>query len=383
MTRLEKRNEVLRLASEAQNFDLFKALDEQLSGASDLILYGAGNAGRDIVNFIKSCGGGYTVKCFLDRNADKMLEYLGFPVYKPDDARLSADFREKTMVILSLRLPFQKDYDEIEEYLRSLGYKNFANANYMFGLELDYDEEGGVDRKRFAEEAEDIALAFDLMTDEHSDNVFLEVFKAHAEMKYKIPEQSPGMTQYVDVNIPFRFKYRFFVDAGAFTGDTLEDLVKYHELEQYIAFEPDMGNYTKLSLTAEKIHKNIGKVIMLPIGLSDKNGFIRFSALGKENSQIDKFGEQIIQTIRLDDLLKGYDSLMIKMDIEGAEISAINGAKHIITETKPDLAICVYHRISDLWRIPLLLKAWVPEYSFYLRNHYIGTSETVLYATVV
>jgi len=74
---------------------------------------------------------------------------------------------------------------------------------------------------------------------------------------------------------------------------------------------------------------------------------------------------------------------MIKMDIEGAEINALKGAKHIIQYTMPDLAICVYHKISDLWRIPNMLKQWVPEYKFYMRNHKERTLETVLYATMV
>jgi len=382
MTRLEKRNEIIRLAREAKKFDLQKALDEGLDGEKDLILYGAGGVGRNIANLIKTSGR-YYVKCFLDRNADKKPEYLGFPVYKPDDVRLSADFRENALVILSLMLPLQKDYDEIEGYLRSLGYKKFSNANYLLGFGLSYDKEGGVDRKRFAEEAEEIASAFDLMTDEHSEDVFLQIFKAHAEIKYEIAQQSPNMTQYVDVNVPFRFKYRFFIDVGAYIGDTLLDLVKYHNLEQYIAFEPDMGSYAKLSLTAEKFCKNIVKVILFPIGLSDDHEFLRFSALGGGDSKIEEFGEQIVQTARLDDILKGFDRFMIKMDIEGEEISALNGAKQTIIGTKPDLAICVYHRISDLWRIPMMLKAWVPEYSFYLRSHYVGTIETVLYATAV
>jgi len=381
MTSSERRNAILSLAREANNFDLQKTLDEQMSGGKYIVLYGAGNYGRNMANFINASGR-YNVKCFLDRNAEKIIEYLGLPVYEPDDKRLSADFRKNAFVILSLLLLSQKDYDDIEKYLRLLGYTRFANANYMFGMGVINHEET-IDRKLFAEEAEDIALAFDMMTDDHSEDVFLEIFRAHAEIRYKIPEQSPNMTQYVDVNIPFRYKYHSFVDAGAFTGDTLEDLVEHHEIKQYIAFEPDMGSYAKLSLTAEKIEKKIDKAILLPMGLSDRHEFIRFTALGAGSSRIDKSGEQIIQTARLDDLIKGYDGLMIKMDIEGAEISALNGARQIITQTKPDLAICVYHRISDLWRIPLMLKDWVHEYSFYLRSHCSGTFETVLYATVI
>ena len=93
-------------------------------------------------------------------------------------------------------------------------------------------------------------------------------------------------------------------------------------------------------------------------------------------------GRKIIQTVKLDDILKGYSDLVIKMDIEGAELNALYGARRIITETKPELLISVYHKISDLWRIPLLLKKWVPQYRFYLRSYASATIDTVLHAVV-
>ena len=58
------------------------------------------------------------------------------------------------------------------------------------------------------------------------------------------------------------------------------------------------------------------------------------------------------------------------MDIEGFEIPALNGAKRIIKEYKPKLAISAYHKISDLWEIPYLVISSFPEYKdFYFRQH--------------
>jgi len=51
-----------------------------------------------------------------------------------------------------------------------------------------------------------------------------------------------------------------------------------------------------------------------------------------------------------------------------------------IESVGPALAICVYHRFSDLWEIPCLIYSMRPDYRYYLRNYnYLGL-ETVLYA---
>jgi hypothetical protein len=68
------------------------------------------------------------------------------------------------------------------------------------------------------------------------------------------------------------------------------------------------------------------------------------------------------------------------MDIEGAEIEALCGAKECIRAYAPILTICVYHRPSDLWEIPLLIEEILPDgYDMYLRVHeHMGLS-SVLY----
>ena len=70
----------------------------------------------------------------------------------------------------------------------------------------------------------------------------------------------------------------------------------------------------------------------------------------------------------------------IKMDIEGAELNALKGAKNIIQRDTPILAICVYHKIQDFVEIPNYILSLVPDYKLYLRHHNISGTETVLYA---
>jgi FkbM family methyltransferase len=382
MTKAEMRKEIERLIDIAGDMKPEKVFAEHMKGASHILVYGAGNMGGIIHRCLRELLPDRRISCFLDRNAANKPEYLGCPVYTPDDARLSTEFRCDSIVVLALLITEDGGYESLEDDLRALGYTKFLNAFRQMGMALPYEESSLGDRDIFQRERDVILQAFDMLRDEHSQEVFLSVLKAHATLNYDLPVLSPGMTQYLDVDVPFRHNYRTFVDCGAFTGDTLAELVKRYTVDKYFGFEPDMQSYVKLSEQADAVRNQFGEAVLFPMGVGGKNEFLQFKAIGGGASQIDSTGETVIQVVRLDDVLKGYDNLLIKMDIEGAEIAALEGAKGIILDTKPDLAICVYHRISDLWRIPLMLKAWVPEYKFNLRNHFMGTYETVLYATL-
>lgn len=68
------------------------------------------------------------------------------------------------------------------------------------------------------------------------------------------------------------------------------------------------------------------------------------------------------------------------MDIEGAELQGLKGAKNIIVKNRPKLAICIYHKPEDILEIPLYLQSIVPDYKFYIRYYSNHDIETVLYA---
>ena len=99
------------------------------------------------------------------------------------------------------------------------------------------------------------------------------------------------------------------------------------------------------------------------------------------------YGEPLCQSLSaapLDELAAGlsphFAPSFIKMDIEGAEGAALEGARRLIARHRPILAICLYHRQSDLWRIPLLIESICPGYRHYLRAHETDGWQTVGYA---
>jgi hypothetical protein len=69
----------------------------------------------------------------------------------------------------------------------------------------------------------------------------------------------------------------------------------------------------------------------------------------------------------------------IKLDIEGAEQDALCGAKETIKKYTPILAICIYHKAQDWYKIPQIVLDINPNYKLYLRHYMEGIYETVMY----
>jgi hypothetical protein len=115
-------------------------------------------------------------------------------------------------------------------------------------------------------------------------------------------------------------------------------------------------------------------------GCSDTNGAAQFlEETNFQSNAISSGGQLQISVVKLDDYLLGKHVNMIKMDIEGSELSALKGASQVIAQDRPVLAISVYHKKEDLIVIPQYIKEITSGYKFYLRLHTI-ICDLVLYA---
>ena len=83
----------------------------------------------------------------------------------------------------------------------------------------------------------------------------------------------------------------------------------------------------------------------------------------------------------IDDLCKDMDKVdFIKMDIEGAEPYALEGARDTIIKHKPKLAIAIYHSMNDFINIPLWILNLNLGYRIYMGHYTIHEEETVIFA---
>lgn len=92
-----------------------------------------------------------------------------------------------------------------------------------------------------------------------------------------------------------------------------------------------------------------------------------------------------VKTISIDDFVK-KNSIgkvdFIKMDIEGAEPFALDGARNTILKFKPKLAIAIYHSINDMALIPNWILNLNLGYTIHLGHYTIHEDETICFASV-
>jgi FkbM family methyltransferase len=172
------------------------------------------------------------------------------------------------------------------------------------------------------------------------------------------------------------------LDIGAYTGDTLKSFIAYSngDFKKYIAVEPDTKNFQKLELLVGTLTYS-EKIETIQECCSEEPGYLRFNDGQGGSSTISDNDGVTVKAETIDHIASccGDRITMIKMDIEGSEMRALRGAKHTIASDRPALAICVYHRKSDLITIPQYIKGLAPDYKFYFRLHSPNITEAVLY----
>ena len=188
--------------------------------------------------------------------------------------------------------------------------------------------------------------------------------------------------QYFDDDIIQFEDGEIFIDGGCLNLDTSKIFASKMKacgctFEKIYAFEPDGTNYQTCMDRSKCI--GFGGLEMINAGLWSKNGLASFSSEGTGSSHIIFQGGGYIRTVTLDSAINDKVTF-IKMDIEGAELEALKGARNTILKYKPKLAICIYHKDEDIWKIPYFIKNLVPEYRLYIRHYSNWILETVLYA---
>lgn len=163
------------------------------------------------------------------------------------------------------------------------------------------------------------------------------------------------------------------VDGGAWVGDTTWYFaLKNHPHGKVWAFEPN----TQHCSTIQHVARAMGwtdRIIVEPFGLSAASGTRRWKSSHEWNgsgSYVDADGDSNVSVKSLDDYLldSGVRVNVIKLDVEGSEMAALQGAEQIIRRDNPKLWVCVYHTPAHLHEVPLFIHHLAPNYRITFRH---------------
>ena len=360
-----------------------RAVDVSSFAGRDIFLYGAGNLGKKLKASLEASG--ILVKGLIDRRA-AVLREQGIDALTLEE---TADVPKESSIVILAALFSLEDEPRLRDSLAKAGFprvvalheldwQSFNSAAFCRNIFIgDYDIE-----REFARDEADVLAAYELWQTQAERDYYMTHIEAYLRGDFSIfPDPLSLRLQYAAHDVPEEVDMRFFVDCGAFDGDTLRALsAAGRKIHDYLAFEPQQELGARIHASAEALA--IPRAMIVPCGISSKVQQIRFGTAeeGKSAVKRDAAGESVIQCTTLDTMLSGMPPTFIKMDIEGMEIEALRGAEKLIREYHPQLAICVYHDMSHIWRIPLLLREFYGGYRLYLRNYQYMGLETVVYA---
>lgn len=377
---------------------LLKPRYEKFKGQS-ICIYGDSIYGRTIKRILEEIDIQAEIKCFINSFHDDSVATIVDDISELSPELALNKYNDAQIVIasdysLEIKQTIKKIKGNIDNvidvssvayggiYEKMLRYYYFGKSDFTSEMDVVGDIQDWFNYYGQIKQNGQFSLLEKELLDYFDDSVSKETFKSITDFYLtgniqKLIDSRASTPQYYSKDYFDISENETFIDCGAYNGDTVSAFIRYsqNKFKKIIAIEPDVNNFKKLKENVKAENIDVINAVV-----ADSCGYASFNLTGGRGARIsDSSGVFKIKQIDLDSLSNEHPSF-IKMDIEGAEISALKGAQKIIREYKPKLAICVYHRPQDLFEIPLFVKKLNPDYKIKLRKHTNGPLESVLYA---
>lgn len=331
-----------------------------------IFFYGIGNQFKECLRLFDEAKNIY----LFDKN--KTGQYKNkYQIHSPE--KLLQLYTPNTAVIIS---SIKNQYEIARELVRQY----HISPDDLFSYTSKDYEEKIYRTDLISKQRESIERAYHSLEDQASKDYWEHSLRMRIERQPLYLQPNPhslAVGEYQDILKPE--KGDVIVDCGAYIGDTAEMYINRLQGDcQIYALEPLKENYAELQNTIQmNAWKNV-KAYHCAVGKKDcieelhyeKEDFRMGISLGKSSGSCT---EQI-EVHTLDHLFLHLPHIdYLKMDIEGQEMDALYGASEILKKKAPKLMISGYHKMSDLWEVPLLIKKINPAYKIYL-GHAPGVS---------
>ncbi len=167
------------------------------------------------------------------------------------------------------------------------------------------------------------------------------------------------------------------VDGGAYTGDTLQLFHTLFPQSRIFAFEPQKSAFAQLQKNIAR-HAMTARAVPVHRGLSHTDETLTLYTdedldAGATCNSLAKYHKVPTDTIKATSIDAVFSAMkmpvgLIKLDIEGLEMKAIEGARQTIQSHKPVIVAAIYHRPEDFFELKQYIQEIHPEYKFMIRR---------------
>ncbi|MBQ8740883.1 MAG: FkbM family methyltransferase [Clostridia bacterium] len=328
--------------------DLWNYLKET---TKPIVLYGMGNGADKIISVLNK----YDIKISGVFASDGFVRQKVFHGFNVTDYKTAKQNFGDMIVLVCFGTALPDVIGNI---------KRIASEQELYAPDVPVYGDTLFDMQYVSDNKKQLEQVYNRLADDVSKNVFKNVvmYKLTGKINYLFDCETPSDEVYEKI-LKFNDSETYF-DLGAYRGDTVaEFLANAHKYDKIVAVEPDFKTYNKLCVATQ----NIKDIININACVSDKDGQIAFDMHGSRGSNIGE-GSNIINSVTIDALSRDDTPTYIKMDIEGAEASAIVGGTDTIRRYKPKMQIAAYHRSEDLILIPEKVLNLRIDYEIYIRH---------------
>jgi len=263
----------------------------------------------------------------------------------------------------------------VKNRLDKMGFDNFSYLALCKYSSLNLEPHPFIEdfKDDFINNRDKYREAFNLLEDNKSKEIFTKLinFKISYDYNFMSGFINDFDGQYFDKDILPKIDNIIFLDGGGYVGDTLPNIIKnYPNFKKIYLIEP---NPLHIKI-AKRNFGDIKNIEFIESGLSNK--IVYSNNIVNDNNCNHNFEATSLNSI--DNLINSKIDF-IKLDIEGEEQNAIDGAKKTILMYRPILAICIYHKAEDWYKIAQKILSIDSGYKLYMRHYMEGIFETVLY----
>ena len=176
------------------------------------------------------------------------------------------------------------------------------------------------------------------------------------------------------------------IDVGGYIGDSALILQQYTQKKVY-SFEALSDNYDLMRQTITL--NNANRIIPIKKALGAKFEKVKIARYGAGSSIVVHHNQDFeeVEVITLDSFVQEHNLEVgfIKVDIEGFEMSFLQGALETIKSQKPAMLVSIYHQASDFFGIKPFLEDLNLGYTFKVHKPIDGSvsGETCLFCEII